>query len=161
MHARREPLRRAAAGDAGHDESMATPDPLEINAHVIDQFRAGGPVEGMHRDRLLLLTTTGRTSGAERTAPMMFHLDPGPPPRHVVIASNMGAPKDPAWFANLVADPRVHVELDDEEFDARAVVLTGAEHDRVWADVTAANPFFLEHLARAGRAIPLVALERV
>ncbi|MDM7831843.1 nitroreductase/quinone reductase family protein [Cellulomonas edaphi] len=131
----------------------------EINARVIEQFRAGGEVEGMHRERLLLLTTTGRTSGERRTTPMMFHVDPGPPPRHVVIASNMGAADDPAWCTNLVADPAVHVELADEEFDARAVVASGAEHDRLWADITAAYPFFLDHLARAGRTIPLVVLE--
>jgi len=136
---------------------MAEMTPLEINAHVIEQFRAGGPIEGMHRDRLLLLTTTGRSSGEPRTAPMMFHLDEGRP---VVIASAAGAPRDPQWYDNLVADPAVHVELADEEYDARAVVASGDEHDRLWADITAAYPFFLEHLAKAGRTIPLVILDR-
>lgn len=140
---------------------MAEPTQQQINARVIEQFRGGGPVEGMHRDRLLLLTTTGRSSGEPRTAPMMFHLDPGDPPRHVVIASAAGAPQDPSWFRNLVADPSVHVELADEEFDARAVVATGSEHDRLWADITAAHPFFLDHQAKVERTIPLVVLERV
>ena len=136
---------------------MAETNQLEINAHVIEQFRAGGPIEGMHRDRLLLLTTTGRSSGEPRTAPMMFHLDAGTP---VVIASAAGAPHDPQWFDNLVADPAVHVELADEEYDAHAVVASGDQHDRLWADITAAYPFFLDHLAKAGRTIPLVLLER-
>jgi deazaflavin-dependent oxidoreductase (nitroreductase family) len=136
---------------------MAETTQLEINAHVIEQFRAGGPIEGMHRDRLLLLTTTGRSSGEPRTAPMMFHVDEGRP---VVIASAAGAPRDPQWYGNLVADPAVHVELADEEYDARAVVASGDEHDRLWADITAAYPFFLDHLAKAGRTIPLVVLDR-
>jgi hypothetical protein len=43
----------------------------EINQRVIEQFREGGPVEGMDRSRLLLLTTTGRRSGERRTTPMI------------------------------------------------------------------------------------------
>ena len=50
-------------------------DVRQINRKVIEQFRAGGPVDGMHRDRLLLLTTTGRKSGQPRTTPMMFDRD--------------------------------------------------------------------------------------
>ena len=140
---------------------MAEMSQEQINAHVIGQFRAGGEVDGMHRERLLLLTTTGRSSGEPRTAPMMFHLDPGDPPRHVVIASAAGALQDPSWFRNLVADASVHVELADEEYDARAVVATGSERDRLWTAITSAHPFFLDHQAKAGRTIPLVVLERV
>ena len=66
----------------------------EINRRVIDQFRAGGPVEGMQRDRLVLLTTTGRRSGEPRTTPMMFHRDGD---RVLVIASNIGAAAEAAW----------------------------------------------------------------
>ena len=161
MRRRRPAPREAVSERSGHPGTMDETDPLEINARVIEQFRAGGAIEGMHRERLLLLTTTGRSSGRARTAPMMFHLDAGPPPRHVVIASNAGARRDPQWFGNLVADPRVHVEVDGDEFDARAVVATAAEHERLWADVTAANPFFVDHLAKAERTIPLVVLERL
>ena len=50
-------------------------DVRETNRRVIEQFRAGGEVEGMHRERLALLTTTGRTSGEPRTTPMMVHRD--------------------------------------------------------------------------------------
>ena len=60
----------------------------ETNRRVIDQFRSGGPIEGMQRDRLVLLTTTGRRSGEPRTTPMMFHRDGE---RVLVIASNIGA----------------------------------------------------------------------
>jgi len=142
------------------ESNEGRPSQAQINAHVIEQFRAGGEVDGMHRERLLLLTTTGRSSGEERTAPMMFHVDPGPPQRHVVIASNMGAPQHPGWYRNLTADPQVHVEVADEEYDATAVVLDGEEYDRLWSDITTANPFFLDHQAKTDRTIPLVAFER-
>src|SRR3954468_23906881 len=91
-------------------EGTGPPSMQDVNARVIEQFRAGGEVEGMHRDRLLLLTTRGRRTGRQRTTPMMFHVDPGPPARHVVMASAAGAPSDPRWYRNLVDDPRVHVE---------------------------------------------------
>ena len=45
----------------------------DLNAKVIEQFRAGGPVEDMTRERLLLLTTVGRRTATKRTTPMMFH----------------------------------------------------------------------------------------
>jgi hypothetical protein len=63
-----------------------------INKRVIEQFRAGGEIEGMNRDRLLLLTTTGLRTGLRRTTPMMFHADGE---RLLVMASNIGADKHP------------------------------------------------------------------
>ena len=128
-----------------------------INRRVVEQFRAGGEIEGMHRERIVLLTTTGRRTGEQRTAPMMFHRDG---PQLYVIASNSGAPKAPNWFHNLVAAPRVTVELADETFEATARPLEGAERERIWAAIKKAYPFFAAHEAKAGRTIPVVALER-
>lgn len=131
---------------------------LEINRQAIARFRAGEDPEGMHRDRLLLLTTTGRRSGEPRTSPMMFHLDGDVP---VVIASNMGAARHPEWYRNLQADPEVTVELSDATWRGIATVLTGVERERVWADIAGLYPFFLDHQEKAGdREIPLVALAR-
>jgi deazaflavin-dependent oxidoreductase (nitroreductase family) len=130
----------------------------EINRNVIEQFRAGGEIEGMHRDRLVLLTTIGAKTGQRRTTPMMFHRDGD---RLLVIASNAGAPKDPAWFANLVRQPRVTVEVGDDKYEALAKALTGAERDQRWADLKAAYPFFADHERQAGRTIPVVALTRL
>jgi len=129
-----------------------------INRAVIEQFRAGGEVEGMQRDRLLLLTTTGRRSGEPRTSPMMFHPDGD---RLLVIASNMGAARHPAWYLNLVAEPGVTVEVGDEEYRARAETTSGADRERVWAELKRAYPFFADHEEKAGeREIPVVALTR-
>jgi deazaflavin-dependent oxidoreductase (nitroreductase family) len=129
----------------------------ETNRRVIAQFRAGGEIDGMHRDRLVLLTTKGSRSGERRTTPMMFHRDGD---RILVIASNSGAPKAPAWYHNLVANPEVEVEVGDERFDAVAKPLEGADYDRAWTEIKQAYRFFAAHEEKAGRTIPVVALER-
>jgi deazaflavin-dependent oxidoreductase (nitroreductase family) len=130
----------------------------EINRRVIEQFRAGGDVEGMHRDRLLLLTTAGARSGQRRTTPMMFHPDGD---RLLVIASNMGAARHPDWYLNLVADPHVTVEVGDQVYEAVASTAQGAERERLWRLLTEHYPFFAEHQQQAGRVIPVVILTRV
>ncbi|MGD9989820.1 nitroreductase/quinone reductase family protein [Pseudonocardia sp.] len=128
-----------------------------INRRVIEQFRAGAEIEGMHREALLLLTTTGRRSGRSHTSPMMFHRDGD---RLLVIASNMGAPHDPDWYANLVADPDVTVEVGDETYDARAATLTGEDRARTWAALKQTYPFFADHETQTTREIPVVELTR-
>jgi len=131
----------------------------EINKATIARFRAGDELEGgMHRERLVLLTTVGRRTGQHRTSPMMFHRDGD---RILVIASNMGASRHPEWYLNLVEQPRVTVELDTESYDAVASPLTGAERDRVWAELKAAYPFFADHEKATERTIPVVALTRL
>lgn len=132
-------------------------DIAEINRHVIEQFRAGGEVDGMHRDRLVLLTTTGARTGQRRTTPMMFHRDGD---RLLVIASNMGAPRHPDWYVNLTADPRVHVEVGDESYDAVAATAAGAEREELWATLKAEYPFFAEHETKTTRTIPVVIITR-
>jgi deazaflavin-dependent oxidoreductase (nitroreductase family) len=128
----------------------------ETNRRVIDQFRAGGPIEGMQRDRLVLLTTTGRRSCEARTTPMMFHRDGD---RVLVIASNIGAPRHPDWYLNLEADPHVTVEIGAESYPGIATPTAGADYERVWTLIKQTYPFFADHEAKAApRAIPVVAL---
>lgn len=130
-----------------------------INRTVVAQFRAGGPVEGMHRERLVLLTTTGRRTGQARTTPMMFHRDGD---RVLVIASNVGAPRHPDWYLNLVAEPAVTIEVGDESGTPRQVTarpLDGAERAELWEMLKTTYPFFAEHEQKAAaRTIPVVAL---
>ena len=130
-------------------------DVREVNRKVIEQFRAGGEVEGMHRDRLLLLTTTGAKSGQPRTTPLMFHRQDD---RLLVIASNIGAPRHPDWYVNLVADPHVTVEVGDERYPAVASTLDGEEHRELWELLKRQYPFFAEHETKTTRQIPVVAL---
>lgn len=129
----------------------------ETNRQVVAQFRAGGPIEGMHRERLVLLTTTGRRSGEPRTTPLMFHRDGD---RVLVIASNIGAPTHPDWYLNLVAQPQVTVEIGDESYRGVATPTEGADRDRVWTMLKQTYPFFADHEKATERAIPVVALTR-
>jgi len=132
-------------------------DIAEINRRVIEQFRAGGPIEGMDRNRLLLLSTTGRRTGLPRTTPMMFERDGDD---LIVIASNVGAPEHPDWYLNLAAHPEVTVEVGDERFEAAAETTSGAHRERLWAMLKQRYPFFADHEAKTTREIPVVVLTR-
>ncbi|MBU2669218.1 nitroreductase family deazaflavin-dependent oxidoreductase [Actinoplanes bogorensis] len=81
--------------------------------------------------------------------------------RILVIASAGGAPKDPDWFRNLRADPRVTVETGTRTYEAHATPLTGAERDAAWARAVAGNPGWAEYQATVTRTIPVVALTEV
>jgi F420H(2)-dependent quinone reductase len=134
---------------------MTIPDDMrEHNRQLIAQYRADGGASMGDRP-LVLLTTVGRKTGMPRTTPMMFVREDE---RIFVIASNAGAPKDPQWYRNLIADPSVTVELPGQEFTARATPLDGADYDRTWAMIKERYPFFAEHDQRAGRRIPVVEL---
>jgi deazaflavin-dependent oxidoreductase (nitroreductase family) len=126
-----------------------------INRRVIEQFRAGGPIEGMHREGILLLTTTGRRTGQSRTTPMMFDRDGED---LLVIASNIGAPRHPDWYLNLVSEPRVVVEVGTARFEAIATPTSGVRRERLWSWLKQKYPFFAEHEAKTSREIPVVAL---
>ncbi|MEU5211121.1 nitroreductase/quinone reductase family protein [Streptomyces sp. NPDC020742] len=135
--------------------------PTDFNQQVIEEFRAnggrvGGPFEG---GRLLLLTTTGARSGARHTTPLGYLPDSGG--RVLVIASAAGAPRHPAWYHNLVADPRVTVEAGVFTYEARAVVLEGEERDRAFARAAGADPGWSEYQAKTDRILPVVALEEI
>jgi len=131
----------------------------DYNTKIIEEFRAnagrvGGSWEG--RD-LLLLTTTGRKSGRPHTAPMVFTRDGD---RLLVYASKGGAPAHPDWYLNLVADPRVVVEVGADRYDAIATPLEGEERDREFAAQVARNPVFGDYEQKTTRVIPVVALTR-
>ena len=136
---------------------MTLPDDMRAhNEQLIAHFRADGGAS-MGDRKLLLLTTVGRRSGEHRTTPMMFVPDGD---RHLVIASNAGATKDPDWFRNLVAEPAVRVEMPGHAFDARAEPLTGDDYERTWARIKNDYSFFADHEVKAGRTIPVVALTK-
>jgi deazaflavin-dependent oxidoreductase (nitroreductase family) len=134
-------------------------DHSDYNRKLVEEFRAnreklGDPFPGRP---LLLLTTTGAKSGLPRTSPMMYVKDGN---RLLVIASNIGAPKHPDWYHNLVAHPKVTVEVGPETYEATAIVTIGDERQRLWNMILEGYPFFAEHQAKTSREIPVVALER-
>ena len=132
----------------------------DYNRRIIEEFRANGGTVTSHpaHDQLLLLTTTGAKSGRLHTAPVMF-TDEGD--RLLVYASKAGAPTNPAWYHNLVANPRVTVEVGAEKFEAQATVLTGEERDRLYKEQGERVPGFAEYQTKTSRVIPVVALKRV
>ena len=127
------------------------------NAKVIEEFRANrGQTTG--RTNLLLLTHTGAKSGKQRTNPLVYLPDAG---RVVLFASKGGGPTNPDWYHNIVANPRVTVEVGAEKYEARAVVVTGNERDELFARQVQAAPVFGEYQVKTPRSIPVIVLERV
>ncbi|MGW4537772.1 nitroreductase/quinone reductase family protein [Streptomyces chartreusis] len=132
--------------------------PNDFNQQVIEEFRAnkgrvGGYFEGA---RLLLLTTTGARTGRPHTTPVGYL--PDSDDRVLIIASAAGAPTHPAWFHNLVANPRVTVESGAFTYEARAVVLEGEERDRIFARAVEADPGWAAYQEKTERVIPVIAL---
>jgi deazaflavin-dependent oxidoreductase (nitroreductase family) len=132
----------------------------DFNRNVIEEFRNNdGNVTGMFENApLVLLTTTGAKSGREHTTPVVYTRDGDD---IVVIASKGGAPNNPAWYHNLVANPLVTVELPGEKFTAKARVAEGAERDRLYRAQADLMPGFDEYQSKTTRRIPVVVLERV
>ena len=131
----------------------------DFNQDLIAQFRAnGGEIrEGIFKGApILLLTTTGARSGATYTTPLVYTRDGD---RLVVLASKGGAPTNPAWYHNLVANPTTTVEVGTEKFEARATVPQGEERDRLFNAQAALMPNFAEYQRRTARRIPVVVLE--
>lgn len=128
------------------------------NQHIIAEFRAnagrvGGPFEGKD---LLLLTTTGARTGLPRTNPTAYIRDGD---RLVIIASKGGAPENPDWYHNLLANPKVTLEIGTETIEATATPITGGpERDRLFAAMVAVMPGFAEYETKTNRVIPVVAL---
>lgn len=129
------------------------------NAAIINEFRAnngkvGGQFEGAP---LLLLHTTGAKSGAERINPLAYTQDGE---RLVVIASKGGAPTNPDWYYNILANPVVTVEVGSEQFQARATAAEEPERTRLFEQMAAHMPGFADYQRNTPRTIPVVVLER-
>jgi deazaflavin-dependent oxidoreductase (nitroreductase family) len=130
---------------------------LAYNQGVISEFRANHGVVSQPPFPVLLLSTTGARTGRRATVPLGFGVDESR--RVFVVASKAGAPRHPAWFHNLRADPAVTVELGDGTFQARAVVTEGEERDRLYAIITGGA--FSEYEENTDRVFPVVLLEGV
>ena len=105
---------------------------------------------------VLLLTTTGRRSGQQRTVPLTYFEDGD---ALVVIGSKRGADLDPDWFLNLEADSDVGVQIGREHRRLRARRATHEEETRLWPVILARAPQYGRYRAKTSREIPLVLLE--
>lgn len=121
-------------------------------------YRAtGGRLFGqLDRAPVLLLTTTGRKSGQPRTAPVVYLADGE---RVVVIGSNAGNERAPAWALNLRANPDAEVELGRERRKVCARVAEGDERAELWRRVNEQYSGFDGYAARTSRDIAVFVLE--
>jgi deazaflavin-dependent oxidoreductase (nitroreductase family) len=128
------------------------------NAQIIEEFRAnGGNVGGQFAGApLLLLHSTGAKSGKARVNPMMYQADGD---NFAVFASKAGAPTNPDWYHNLVANPRATVEIGDRTVNVVAHVAEAETRERLWSRQKELYPGFADYEAKTTRQIPVVVLE--
>lgn len=131
-----------------------------MNQSIINEFRAndgrvGGQFDGAP---ILLLHTVGKRSGLVRINPMMYQ-DLADGGAVAVFASKAGAPTNPDWFHNVVAQPEVSAEIGTETLSFRARVAQGAERDQIWEKQKAAYPGFAGYESATSREIPVVILD--
>jgi deazaflavin-dependent oxidoreductase (nitroreductase family) len=131
----------------------------DFNSKIIAEFRAnGGEVGAFEGAPLLLLHTTGAKTGQARVHPVRYQeLGDG----FVVFASKAGAPVNPDWYHNLLANPRVRAEVGTETVELTARVADDETREPIWNAWKTANPGFAEYEQKTTRQIPAVILERV
>jgi deazaflavin-dependent oxidoreductase (nitroreductase family) len=103
----------------------------------------------------LLLTTTGRRSGQQRTVPLLYVKIPE---GYLVAGSNWGGEAHPAWSANLLADPAATVTVGGRTHQVTARLAEGDERDRLWPLLTSHWPAYHTYAGRAGRRIRVFTL---
>lgn len=129
------------------------------NKSIIEEFRSNrGKVGGVFAGApLLLLYTSGAKTGKERVNPVMYQAVDG---NFAIFGSKGGAPTNPDWYHNLVANPGVKIEVGDESFEVTARVTSGEERERIWSLQKERYPTFAAYEQRTRRQIPVVVLER-
>lgn len=127
--------------------------PTHIALYRLTGGRIGGRVRGVD---CLLLHHVGRKSGQSRVNPLLYIRDGE---NLVIVASKGGAPKHPAWWLNLQANPETTVELPGEKRRVRARQANPEERARIWPRLTEVWPDYDAYQARTDREIPVVILE--
>ena len=133
---------------------------INWNQKIIDEFRANdGKVGGRFEGKtLLLLHTTGAKSGKKRVNPVAYVRDGE---RYVVIASKGGAPTNPGWYYNILAHPRLTVEVGTETFQVDAKVAEEPERSRLYNKMVEMLPAFDDYRRKTERVIPVIKLKPV
>ena len=130
--------------------TRAMKEDLRTNGRITTGPMAGRP--------LMILTTTGAKSGEPREAIVTYTRDGD---AYVIAASKSGAPTNPSWYYNILANPTVTVEADGEKFDAHGTLTAGAERQRLWDQHAEERPEFKEYPKITTRVIPVITLERI
>jgi deazaflavin-dependent oxidoreductase (nitroreductase family) len=138
---------------------MATRDDDLFGPEHVRVYRETGGERGYdwRGTNILLLTTKGKSSGEERTTPLIYRTDGD---RWVVVASKGGAPEHPDWYKNLQAEPTAMIQVKDAQIPVRAATAEGDERSRLWSRMTEVWPAYDGYQQRTAREIPVVVFER-
>lgn len=133
-------------------------EPNDWNAKIIEEFRANeGRVGGQFAGApLLLLHSIGARSGKARVNPMMYQAVGD---AYAVFASKGGAPSNPDWYHNLIANPDATIEVGTRTVPVRARIADDVERDTIWEAQKQRYPGFADYEASTTRQIPVVILE--
>ena len=136
------------------EKPQIPPDMNEFNRKAIEEFRTnGGKLSGpLTKSQVMLLTTKGARTGQQRTVVIGYRPSGD---NLVVIASNNGAPSDPAWYRNLQAHPHATAEVGDKKFHVHPRTTEGDERERMGALVE----YLEREQQKTSRTIPVVVLE--
>jgi deazaflavin-dependent oxidoreductase (nitroreductase family) len=153
----------AASDRAGaawlHSQRVSESDDELFGAEHVRVYRETAGARGYHwrGTTILLLTTTGRTSGEPRTTPLIQRVDGD---RWVVVASKGGAPDHPGWYKNLLADPEATIQVQADEVPVVATTAAGDERARLWSLMTEVWPDYDDYQRKTDREIPVVVFTR-
>ena len=127
-----------------------------FNERVIQEFRANhGKLSGsMAQSKVLLLTTTGRKSGQQRTTVVGYRPYGN---RYLMIAANSGRDFAPAWYLNLLDKPTATIEVGPDKFQVRASVAKPEQR----AELGKIVEYLESQQAKTKREIPIVILDRI
>ena len=129
---------------------------LIVRAHVSLYRLTGGRIGSRSFNvPVLLLTTKGRKSGKPRTIPLLY-LEEGD--AHVLVASYAGLDRDPAWYANLQANPHARIQVRDRVLPVRADTADTAVRATLWPKLVVLYPDYQVYQTRTQRVIPVVVL---
>lgn len=139
-------------------EGEYEPSSMTMAREQVELYESSGGTEGTTLNGLpvIVLTTLGAKSGKIRKSPLMRVEHEG---RYAVVASLGGAPKNPVWYHNIVADPRVELQDGPVRQDMIAHEATGEEKAVWWARAVEAFPPYAEYQEKTDREIPLFVLE--
>lgn len=132
---------------------------LFSNSNVWLYRVSGGRIGGrMGRAPVMLLHHVGRKTWRTRVTPVLFMPDAE---KLIVVGSKGGAERDPAWVANLMAQPRTTVEVARRRVTVDARMASDSERERYWPDLVAMYPSYFTYQQRTARRLPVVVLEPV
>jgi deazaflavin-dependent oxidoreductase (nitroreductase family) len=141
-------------------EGEYVPSPRGWVRDQVELFEGSGGMEGTTlRDTdmpVVVVTNIGAKTGKVRKTPLMRVEHDG---RYAAVASLGGAPKNPVWYYNLKANPRVEVQDGQKRADMIAREITGAERAEWWERAIAAYPPYADYQERTSRRIPVFVLE--